>query len=539
MQFTELGTQNEKTMVLLPGTGCTWELNFSEVIDDLSARYHLICVDYDGFETDPAQRTDFTDILTIVSKVEDYILEKYSGRVDAAYGSSLGGTLAAQLAVRGRVHVDHCFIGGSDLDEGGKLVAKLATAIAGTWLENSIRDEKKAEKLKSRLGLIGMDAQKDNETSKFLDGFIAGIRSLAPGTVSREFYSDYITRLPKDICVSGTIVHVIYALKMGKKYEKRYLTHFRDPDIRRFDMQHEGWLFQKTWRQPVLDTIAECMAMPTEAASGSAAAGGQRVKPDYKNWVPNGMIAGFAAGTAALALAAFGIGKAGKNKQLPALRAAGALAGAGAAALGGVTAWCAAAHSRFSYDGSRKLSKEIIDTVAKSVNLPEGGIGLDVGCGSGALTIACAKRNPQGKMLGVDRWGKEYASFSRPLCERNAEAEGVSNVSFAPGNALKLDFADETFDAVCSNYVYHNIPSRDRQAILLETLRVLKKGGTFAIHDIFSQMKYGDMQAFVRKLKDMGYEDVRLIDTTNGNPIRRSEAAWIGLTGSAVLTGRK
>ena len=94
MQFKELGTQNEKTMVLLPGTGCTWELNFSGVVDDLSAKYHLICVDYDGFETDPAQRTDFTDILTIVSKVEDHIIENFNGRVDAAYGSSLGGTFA-------------------------------------------------------------------------------------------------------------------------------------------------------------------------------------------------------------------------------------------------------------------------------------------------------------------------------------------------------------------------------------------------------------------------------------------------------------
>ena len=45
-------------------------------------------------------------------------------------------------------------------------------------------------------------------------------------------------------------------------------------------------------------------------------------------------------------------------------------------------------------------------------------MGLDVGCGSGALTIACAKRNPQGKMVGIDRWGKEYASFSLPLCEK-------------------------------------------------------------------------------------------------------------------------
>ncbi|MBQ3730313.1 MAG: hypothetical protein II905_01025, partial [Muribaculaceae bacterium] len=51
-------------------------------------------------------------------------------------------------------------------------------------------------------------------------------------------------------------------------------------------------------------------------------------------------------------------------------------------------------------------------------------------------------------------------------------------------------------------------------AILLETLRVLKKGGTFAIHDIFSRFKYGDMQAFVKKLKGMGYAEVELIDTT-------------------------
>ena len=246
-------------MVLLPGTGCTWELNFMKVIDDFAARFHLICVDYDGFETDPAQRTPFTDILTIVSKVEDYILEKHGGRVDAAYGSSLGGTLAAQLVARGRVHVDHCFIGGSDLDEGSEVVARLAASIVGRWLENSIRDGKKAAKLKSRLSLAGMEAEGDSETSQFIDGFVQSIRALEPGTVKEEFYSDYATRLPKDIHVPGTTVHVIYALKMGKKYEKRYLTHFRDPDIHRFEMQHEGWLFQKEWKETVLRCIDACM----------------------------------------------------------------------------------------------------------------------------------------------------------------------------------------------------------------------------------------------------------------------------------------
>ena len=172
------------------------------------------------------------------------------------------------------------------------------------------------------------------------------------------------------------------------------------------------------------------------------------------------------------------------------------------------------------------------------VKLPEGGKCLDVGCGSGALAIAVGKRNPKAEIIGIDRWGKEYASFSKALCESNARVEGVSRITFQQGDATHLDFPDETFDAVVSNYVYHNIPG-DRQKYLLETLRTLKKGGIFALHDIFSKSKYGDMQAFVKKLKDMGYSRVELIDTTDGKFMKKSEAAWMALSGSALLTGRK
>ena len=104
---------------------------------------------------------------------------------------------------------------------------------------------------------------------------------------------------------------------------------------------------------------------------------------------------------------------------------------------------------------------------------------------------------------------------------------------------MKLDFPDESFDAVTSNYVYHNIPSRDRQAILLETLRVLKKGGIFALHDIFSEARYGDMQAFAEKFRTMGYKKVELIDTANGIFMSPHEAKWMALSGSALLVGIK
>ncbi|MBR3473755.1 MAG: class I SAM-dependent methyltransferase [Oscillospiraceae bacterium] len=263
------------------------------------------------------------------------------------------------------------------------------------------------------------------------------------------------------------------------------------------------------------------------------------MKPDCKNWMPKGMVLGTLAGAVGcFGLAALcGCTDLIKNETAKAVTT-GALLLAGAAA-GGAGLWMALLYRAFSYDGKRQMSRQVIEGIADTVMLPEGGVGLDVGCGSGALTIACAKRNPQARFIGLDRWGKEYASYNKPLCEANAKAEGVSNTEFRQGDALKLDFPDESFDAVTSNYVYHNIPGRDRQEILLETLRVLKKGGTFALHDIFSRAKYGDMQLFVDKLRKMDYEKVELIDTTNGKFISPREAKWMALSGSALLLGKK
>lgn len=107
------------------------------------------------------------------------------------------------------------------------------------------------------------------------------------------------------------------------------------------------------------------------------------------------------------------------------------------------------------------------------------------------------------------------------------------------GDATDLDFEDETFDAVTSNYVYHNIMGVNKQELLLETLRVLKKGGTFAIHDIMSKGRYGDMQAFVESLKAQGYEEAKLIPTDCGMFMSRAEATWMGLSGSCLLVGKK
>ncbi len=192
----------------------------------------------------------------------------------------------------------------------------------------------------------------------------------------------------------------------------------------------------------------------------------------------------------------------------------------------------------FDYKDENALSWKIIKYTADAIDLDNDAKVLDVGCGSGALCIDIAKKNPKAKVVGMDKWGRSYKEFSELLCQKNAEAEGVENIEFKQGNATKLDFEDESFDAVVSNYVYHNIPG-DRQKYLLETFRVLKKGGQFAIHDIFIPVKYGNIEKFRQKLLDMGYESVEFVDTTSGYPMTKEEASSTMLTGSKLLVGKK
>lgn len=83
------------------------------------------------------------------------------------------------------------------------------------------------------------------------------------------------------------------------------------------------------------------------------------MKADYKNWVPNGMIYGFGAAAAGLAIAA-GVVK---------IKPISALLGVGVLGCGAWTAWCVYANSQFSYDGKRQLSRQIVEGTAEYITL--------------------------------------------------------------------------------------------------------------------------------------------------------------------------
>ena len=186
-------------------------------------------------------------------------------------------------------------------------------------------------------------------------------------------------------------------------------------------------------------------------------------KPDYKNWVPKSMVIGLGAATAVSGSLFVLFGASDRFLKGRARQAAAVAFGAATPVLLFYTGWMGALHRTFDYKGKRKLAKTIIEGTADFVHIPDGGTELDVGCGSGALTIAAAKRNPRAQMVGCDIWSGAYkAVFTKKRCEENAVAEGVSNVRFTEGNAVRLPFPDESFDAVTSNYVYHNIAGHNK-----------------------------------------------------------------------------
>ena len=132
---------------------------------------------------------------------------------------------------------------------------------------------------------------------------------------------------------------------------------------------------------------------------------------------------------------------------------------------------------------------------------------LDVGCGRGLLAIGAAKRLKTGKVTGIDVWNPQDLSGNSPeAAKENAKAEGVSDrVRFDTGDARKLVYPDNFFDAVMSSNALHTLDDdRERKQALKEMLRVLKPGGRLVVFDTAETGYYAEV------LRDCGAQDVTL-----------------------------
>jgi arsenite methyltransferase len=127
------------------------------------------------------------------------------------------------------------------------------------------------------------------------------------------------------------------------------------------------------------------------------------------------------------------------------------------------------------YDNAQAITRRFISAWQRPVewlNIPPGGIALDVGSGPGSVTASLAHAaGPDGLALGVD--------ISEPMLARAVRAEAGPHVGFLRADAQRLPLRDQTVDAVVSIAVLQLIP--DPAAALSEMARVLRPGGRLAV----------------------------------------------------------
>lgn len=234
MKFYKSGDQSKPVIFLFPGTCCLYS-SFDHVLEGLHAYFYTVAVSYDGF--DPNENTQFHSMEEECEKIEKEIMDHYGGRIKAAYGCSLGGSFVSLLIQRKRIHIDHGIIGSSDMDEAGKIMATIQASIVTPIMYKMVHTGTLPKFMEKKIAR--MDDSKKNLVNGFLDMFGIGSPWITKSSIYNQFYSDLVTKVQHNIDVVGTKIHVFYATKMGEKYEKRYYTYFKNPDIHRFNMQHE------------------------------------------------------------------------------------------------------------------------------------------------------------------------------------------------------------------------------------------------------------------------------------------------------------
>jgi arsenite methyltransferase len=127
------------------------------------------------------------------------------------------------------------------------------------------------------------------------------------------------------------------------------------------------------------------------------------------------------------------------------------------------------------YDNVQALMRRLFSAFHQPtewLNIPAGGIALDVGCGPGNVTASLARAaEPGGLALGLD--------ISEAMLARAVRAEAGPHVGFLRADAQRLPLRDETVDAVVSIAVLQLVPNP--AAALGEMARVLRVGGRLAV----------------------------------------------------------
>ena len=102
---------------------------------------------------------------------------------------------------------------------------------------------------------------------------------------------------------------------------------------------------------------------------------------------------------------------------------------------------------------------------------------LDLGCGTGTLTILIKQTHPKANVVGLD--GDQVVL---EIARSKANQAGV-NITLDHGMAFQLPYPDNSFDRVLSSLVFHHLTTENKQRTMQEIYRILRAGGELHMVD--------------------------------------------------------
>ena len=102
---------------------------------------------------------------------------------------------------------------------------------------------------------------------------------------------------------------------------------------------------------------------------------------------------------------------------------------------------------------------------------------LDIGCGTGTMTIWLKQRYPDAVVIGLDA---DPAILT--IARTKAQRAGV-DIRFLEANATDVPLPDNAVRSVVSSLFFHHLDTEQKRAVLVEVLRILAPGGELHISD--------------------------------------------------------
>ena len=130
---------------------------------------------------------------------------------------------------------------------------------------------------------------------------------------------------------------------------------------------------------------------------------------------------------------------------------------------------------------------------------------LEIGCGTGNLTVMLQQRHPRIDVVALDP-DAHALDIARQKAER-----AHCTIQWVQGFGDAIPYPDSSFDRVLSSFMLHHLTHDEQRATLTDVFRVLKSGGSMHVVD-FAAPGEGQ-RGFIARLL---HRDAHLHDNAKG-----------------------